>query len=35
VRCIGAIQGPGALQVLDVQGQPLATPWAGFDHFKV
>jgi thiamine-monophosphate kinase len=33
--CIGKVsQGPGAVVVLDAQGQPLSLDQAGFDHFR-
>jgi thiamine-monophosphate kinase len=34
VRCIGHLTACAGVTVLDAHGQPMPTPWAGFDHFK-
>jgi thiamine-monophosphate kinase len=34
VSRIGRIEAAAGVRVLDRDGQPLATPWASFDHFR-
>ncbi len=34
VRRIGELKAAPGVDVLDAEGRALATPWAGFDHFK-
>lgn len=35
LTCIGRIDAEAGVRVLDHRGQPVATPWASFDHFRV
>ena len=34
VTCIGRIEAAPGLRLRDAQGQPLANPYASYDHFR-